>query len=146
MPNLGTVLKNEIIRLANKAARQNLSSIQSASSSQRRQLAALKKQVQSLEKELTRLHRLGKSNSAAPAADDSNKTRFVAKGLVSLRNRLGLGAKEFGLLLGVSAQTVYNWEARKTVPRPAQVTAIAALRSIGKREAQARLDALTADA
>ena len=46
------------------------------------------------------------------------------------------------MLLGVSAQTVYNWEAKKATPRAAQLEAIAALRGIGKREAQSRLAAL----
>lgn len=144
MPNIGTLLKNEITRLASKAVRQQTSALQTASSSQRRQLSALKKQVQALEKEVAKLRRGAASGAKAAAAAEGTPTRFVAKGLVSLRHRLGLGAKDFGLLLGVSMQTIYNWETKKTVPRPAQVAAIAALRGIGKKEARARLDALSA--
>jgi DNA-binding transcriptional regulator YiaG len=70
--------------------------------------------------------------------------RFVAKGLRSQRNRLGLSAAEFGKLVGVSAQSVYNWERKLATPRPGQLTSLAALRGIGKREAHARLEQLSA--
>jgi DNA-binding transcriptional regulator YiaG len=44
-----------------------------------------------------------------------------------------------GLLLGVSGQSIYHWEAEKSRPRQAQLLAIAALRNLGKREAKKRL-------
>ena len=44
-----------------------------------------------------------------------------------------------GLLLGVSGQSIYHWEAEKSRPRQAQLQAIAALRKIGKREAKRKL-------
>jgi DNA-binding transcriptional regulator YiaG len=71
---------------------------------------------------------------------DEKQTRFVAKGLVSLRKRLGLSASDLARLIGVSMQSVYNWERKKATPRREQVAAIAALRGIGKREALQRLD------
>ena len=55
------------------------------------------------------------------------------------RRRLGLSAEDYGKLVGVSGLTIYNWEHGKTRPRPAQFAAFAALRNIGKREAQKRL-------
>ena len=45
-------------------------------------------------------------------------------------------------LLGVSTQTVYNWEAEKSRPRQQQMAAIGAIRMMSKREAQAKLDGL----
>jgi DNA-binding transcriptional regulator YiaG len=68
--------------------------------------------------------------------------RFVAKGLRSLRARLGLSAPELARLIGVSDQTVYNWELKKTVPRKSQLATLANVRSLGKREARSRLDSL----
>lgn len=73
---------------------------------------------------------------------DGKPTRFVAKGLVSLRKRLALSAPQLARLLGVSTQSVYNWEHKKAVPRKEQVSAIVALRPVGKKEVQQRLDAL----
>jgi DNA-binding transcriptional regulator YiaG len=46
-------------------------------------------------------------------------------------------------LVGVSAQTIYNWEAEKSRPRASQLTAIVAVRGLGKRQAKARLQELT---
>jgi transcriptional regulator with XRE-family HTH domain len=57
----------------------------------------------------------------------------------SQRERLGLSQADFGNLLGVSAQSVYNWEHGETRPRDEQIAKIAALRAVGKREAGARL-------
>lgn len=93
-----------------------------------------------MERELARLRRA--PETAAPTENDDGgaQVRFSAKGLRSLRKRLGLSAEDFGRLLSVGAQTVYNWEQEKTSPRPAQIPVIASLRKIGKREALARLE------
>ncbi len=45
-----------------------------------------------------------------------------------------------GALVGVSAQTIYNWEAGTTRPRAEQLAIIAAVRKMGKREVKARLE------
>jgi transcriptional regulator with XRE-family HTH domain len=49
-----------------------------------------------------------------------------------------------GRLLGVSAQTIYNWEHEVARPRTEQLGKLAALRGIGKREAGERLKQLVA--
>ena len=79
------------------------------------------------------------ASPAAQAAAPKQKVRFVAKGLKSQRNRLGLSAADYGRLVGVSAQSVYNWELGQASPRADQVKAIPALRGIGKQESKARL-------
>ena len=61
------------------------------------------------------------SRTAASDATPVTKVRFVAKGLKSQRDRLGLSAAEFGKLIGVSAQSVYNWEGGQTRPRDEQM-------------------------
>ncbi len=141
MSDIAGLLKSEIVRLSKKVIREHLGPIQSATTSHRRQLAAVKKQLITLEREIAQLRRAAKNNAAAPAAKETSNIRFVAKGFRTLRARLGLSAEELGQLLGVSAQSVYNWENKKTVPRREQVAAIAALRGVGKREIRARLEA-----
>lgn len=143
MSDLSTVLKGEITRLAKKVVKQHLTSLQGASASHRQQLIALKRRLDEAEKELTKLRRLMvKPGPAEAPADAGKKIRFVAKGLKPLRTRLGLSARDFGLLVGVSEQSVYNWEGRKAVPQAAQIAKIAGLRQIGKREARTRLESL----
>lgn len=142
MPNIASLLKAEISRLSNKAARQHTAKAHATATSLRKQVSGLRKQLQALEREVAALRRqAGRARpQAAEEGEDGPRARFSAKGLRSLRNRLGLSAEEFGRLLDVGAQTVYNWESEKTRPRAAQVPALAALRKIGKREARARLE------
>ena len=82
--------------------------------------------------------------SAGSTSEGAPKLRFVAKGLKAQRARLGLSAVDYARLVGVSPQSIYNWEQGHTSPRPAQVAIIAQLRSLGKREAQARLEQMDA--
>ncbi len=145
MPNIGVVLKDEITRLSKKVVKAYVGPLQTNSATHRRHIAALKRQVSALEKEITRLRRgeRGRAASAAAAPRDGSDSslRFQAKGLRSLRARLGLSAEEFGKLVGVSGQSVYNWEAEKTVPRRAQLASLSKLRGVGKREVGKMLEA-----
>ena len=86
-----------------------------------------------------------KRASEASTATDAAQARFVPKGLRSHRARLGLSADEYGRLVGVSAQTIYSWEGETSTPRAALRASLAAVRGLGKREAHARLEAVTAE-
>ena len=63
-----------------------------------------------------------------------------------LQNRLGLTAEEFGKLLGVTSQAVYNWKKGTKALKLRMPTrhALMSLRGIGRREAQRRLAELAA--
>jgi DNA-binding transcriptional regulator YiaG len=143
MSNIGAALKQEIVRLARRELRIHAQPLQKASAQYRRDIAALKRQVATLERQATLLQRrvLDKP-STAPPGESATKVRFVAKGLKSHRERLGLSAADYGTLVGVSAQSVYNWEQGNATPRSGQLQTIAALRGVGKREAQRRLEQL----
>lgn len=141
MPNLSTVIKSEITRLARKEIKAAVDPLRKAGAGYRREIAELKRQVAALQRDLESASRAPRAQPQE--ASDGKKTRFVAKGLKSLRARLGLSAADFGLLVGASGQSVYNWEAGKTVPRQGQVTAIASVRGLGKREAMKRLASLS---
>ncbi len=72
-------------------------------------------------------------------------SRFKPQGVRAQRTRLGLSAPEMGALVGVSAQTIYNWETGTSRPRAEQLAVIAVVRKMGKREVKARLDQLRAE-
>lgn len=145
MPNIGTFLKAEITRLCRREIRKEVAGIKKASGSYRRDIAALKRQVVALERKVAVLAKqtTAASNSTPPTLPD-RPVRFVAKGLRALRTRLGLSAAQLALLLGVSEQSVYNWETKKAKPRKELLAAIIGMRAIGKREAHQRLDAAMA--
>jgi DNA-binding transcriptional regulator YiaG len=144
MPNIGTVLREEITRLSRKESRNQVEAARKATTQHRKDIAALKRQVAQLERVVRTLARRAASSSKGEANDAApgTKTRFVAKGLKSQRERLGLSAAEFGKLIGVTAQSVYNWEGGQTRPRDEQIAKLAQLRSLGKREAARRLEQL----
>jgi len=140
MPNFATVLKEEILRLARKEVRSELEGLKKASAQYRSDIAALKRRVATLEKQASRLVKKVASKGAPEASGEATtRIRFSAKGLATQRQRLGLSAADMGALLGVSAQTVYNWEAGKSKPRRQQLAAIAATRGMGKRQVKAQL-------
>ena len=139
MSSLGSVLKNEITRLARKEIRVHVDPLRKTNTALRRDVAELKRQIAQLSRQNKSLQKNRDVAPAEPQTEGANH-RFVAKGLKSLRARLGLSAAQFGKLAGVSGQSIYNWETGKAVPRKSQMAALAELRSIGKREAQARLD------
>ena len=60
--------------------------------------------------------------------------------MASQRKRLGLSAAECGLLIGASAQSIYNWEEGKARPRGQHLPAIYALRTLGRRQANEILE------
>lgn len=136
MPNIGSVLKVEITRLARKEIKSQVDPLKKAHVGYRRDIADLKRQVASLERVLKNV---GKDEPKASHASEVVVPRFSAKGLKSMRKRLGLSAADFGKLAGASAQSIYSWEAGKTVPRKSQQSALAGLRGIGKKESKARL-------
>ena len=138
MPNIAAVLKGEIARIARKEMRGETVTLKKAVAAYRSEIAALKRRAQALERQLRGLTRGTTTSSTRPLEIDdldSGKLRFSAKGLASQRRRLNLSARELGLLLGTSAQSVYNWEEGKARPRASHLKAIAALRNLGKKQA-----------
>ncbi len=144
MANIASLLKSEISRVARKEVRGETAGLKKAISGYRSEIAALKRRAQALETELRRLGKAASRSAPAAARDDgpARAQRFSAKGLASQRKRLGLSAQDCGLLVGASGQSIYNWEDGKARPRAKHLGAIAALRSMGKKDAAARLSEL----
>jgi len=144
MPNIASILKTEIARVARKEVRAGTEHLQKAASAYRSEIAALKRRCQALEQQLRSVSRRpAKAAVDTEGSDESGqKLRFSAKGLASQRRRLGLSAHDCGLLVGASGQSIYKWEDGSARPRAKNVEAIAQLRTMGKREAAARLTEL----
>ena len=143
MPNIASVLKEEILRLARKEVKSETEALKKASAHYRSEIASLKRRIASLESHTNKLSKKAlKHEGAETSPKEASRVRFSAKGFASRRQRLGLSAAEMGALLGISAQTVYNWESGKTRPRPQQLQALAAIRTMGKRHAKAQLELL----
>src|SRR5439155_23771388 len=143
MPNLASILKSEISRVARKEVRSETQTLKKATSAHRTEIAAFKRRIEALEQDVRRLSKASaKATRVVPTEVPSTRLRFTAKGIAAQRKRLNLSADDCGLLVGASRQSVYHWEAGKGQPRPKLLPAIAALRTMGKKEAAARLASL----
>ncbi len=144
MPNVATVLKQEITRLARKETRAESASSRKAIAQYRRDIAELKRQVRALATEVGDLRRQQKRVGRPATHNSDAPVRFSPSWVKSHRERLELSAVDYAQLIGVSALTIYNWEKGKTRPRQGQRAAWAEIRELGKREAWKRLELLEA--
>ena len=143
MPDVATVLKEEITRLARKEVKQQVGPLKKTIAEQRRTIAELNRQVVALARNQAFLQQQEKRRLAeAPKPGAAEGVRFSPKWVRAHRKRLGLSAKDYGLLVGVSAQTIYSWESGTSKPRATALAGWANVRWIGKREALRRLELL----
>lgn len=143
MANIGSVLKQEIARIARKEFRAEGESSKRAISTYRKQIAELRQRLTMVERELSTLRRRAGDLGKARSGGEPTSLRFRAAGFAQHRQRLGLSAREVGKLIGASQLSVYKWEQGKARPRAAHLQAIAALRKMGKREATRKLAELS---
>ena len=143
MPDVAAVLKEEITRLARREVKQQLGPLKKTITEQRRTIAELRRQVAALARNQAFLQQQEKRRLAeAPEASAAEGVRFSPRWVKADRKRLGLSAKDYGLLVGASAQTIYSWESGKSKPRATALAGWANVRGIGKREAVRRLELL----
>jgi DNA-binding transcriptional regulator YiaG len=139
MPNIASVLKEEIRRLAKKEIKAQVGTTKKATAQYRRDIAKLKRQLGQQEREINRL----KKQIPEAVQEVRDDIRFSARSVKAQRSRLGLSAADYGKLIGVSGLTVYNWEHGQSRPRKAQLASLVAVRGVGKREALSRLAEMT---
>lgn len=163
MANLASALKDEIGRLARKEIRQQTAGTAKTAARCERDIAALKRQIEDLQRKLSSLRtqdtprqttskkapskkgtatKKQAAQAASGSGQQSSRSRFSAKGLKANRERLGLSADNYGKLVGVSGLSIYNWEQGKARPRESSIAALMTIRGIGKREAAKRLEAV----
>lgn len=138
-------LKLEIRRLARKEAKTLIEGSSKSAKASRKQLADLRMEVATLKREVSALKRsvaaLEKTSASVPATTGA-RSRITAKGIVSLRTRLGLSQSELGTLCGVSDAAVSHWEAERSKPRGEGLAKLLELRGLGKKDVAKRLAAI----
>ena len=136
MPNIAQALKQEISRVARKELRVEQHSLKKGHAQSRGDIAGLKKRVAELERMVARLASGKRTQGAAqPDAQSGRTFRFSPTRLLAHRQRLALSAADMGMLLDVSALSVYKWESGTVRPRVKYLAAISALRTLNKAQA-----------
>lgn len=148
MPNIASVFRDEIQRLARKQVRAALAPVKRDQVRLRKAVAHLRRQVAALEganrELLKRVSPVVAVEETAKATAKAATLRPTSRSLERLRGRLGLTQVQFGRLLGVSGPAVTQWAGKdgRVRMRKATLAALASIQGIGKREARRRLDAL----
>lgn len=118
----------------------------------RSEIAALKRDLKSLQSEnkdlARRLKAVGtgagavmRSTNDEPRAKPGRKVVYNAEAFAAMRAKLGLTQAQMATLLGVSSLSVYKWESGQVEPREKQKAKVLALRGVGKREVVKMLEA-----
>lgn len=142
MPNIANILKAEISRIARKEVRGEIQSLKKAVTTYRTEIASLKRRAKDLEDQVRQLNKAGPKAKWVPEPETITQVaRFSAKALAAQRRRLKLSADRLGLLIGVSGQSVYNWEQGAAAPHVKYLPAIAALKTLSVRQAEELVEA-----
>ena len=144
MPNLATLLKEEISKIVRKEVQDQVRELQKTVREQRDALARLEKQSGPAKAKAAAKPTAAKPTAAEPAAkvrkapagtgDKRKQIRISPNTIKKHRRRLKLSQAELGELLNVSTNTVLRWEAGTSKPRGKHLPGLGQLRSMGLRE------------
>ncbi len=145
MPNVASVLKEEISRLARKEIRSATETTRKDVVRLKRTVTEHKRRIAALEKENRRLAGITnpmREEMVKPEEEEVKKARITGTMVENLRSKFSMTQAEFGLLVGVTPVTVLKWEHTdgRLSPRGGSKAALVELRKLSKREAQERLE------
>ncbi|MBI2433048.1 MAG: helix-turn-helix domain-containing protein [Candidatus Hydrogenedentes bacterium] len=149
MPNFVKLFQDEVRRLARKESKGELGRLRKENLELRKALSNLKRKTASVEKQLSALARSAGAAAGSLAESEEEpaageRARISANTIRTLRQKLGLTQAEFAKLLGVSGQSVYQWERQdgRLKLRRATRRAVVEAKGMGVRQARARLQEL----
>ena len=144
MPDVASVLREEIRRLARKEARAATSVHSKQIKDLRSAVKCLRGQVSGLQKRLAeaKAQAAGAQVSANDAGEEARAVRISPASIRNHRKRLKLSQAQLGRLLGVSTTTVVFWESGRSAPRGNNRLAVAEMRDLGRKDAEALLAAV----
>jgi len=149
MPDIAKVMKEEILRLARKEVRLATAGLRKDNVALKRAMRDHTRRIAKLESGNRRLlagaSKLRKE-SLATTDEEIQKARITAKMIRSIRTKLKLSQGELAKLVGVNSQTVYQWEHKegRLTFRGNAKAAIVAVRKLDRKQAQQKLQALSA--
>ena len=151
MPNVMSVLKAEIQRLARKEASGLVRRLRADTVWLKSRAAQQKRQIAAMQSELRRLSVVARplvAATAEPTPDEMNSARISSGMVKRVRAKLGVSQAQLATLVGVNPVSVYMWERKegRLALRSAARAAFLAVRKLGKREVKARLQKLAEEA
>ncbi|HNX25884.1 MAG TPA: helix-turn-helix domain-containing protein [Phycisphaerae bacterium] len=112
----------------------------------RKKMAGLQKANRYIEKETKYVARLREEKEAASENPQIDRMRIKGSAIRKLREKLGISQAELAALLGVTGQTIYQWERRQNESlrrlRNDSKIALLEIRKMGKKQVLAKLEAM----
>lgn len=145
MADIVSALKDVVRQMARREIRSQVTIARKVVVDQSREIARLQRMIELQQKRIASIEAGGRTVKVVEGmplgkGESLSNARFSVRSVKSQRRRLKLSAEEFGRLLGVTAQTVYNWEQGKVRPRRSQLGRLLSVRRMGRREALRRLE------
>ena len=145
MPDIAGVLKEEIRRLARSEIKKEVAPLKKRIQTLRKVVTEQKEQITGLEKKLAQASRQAGKTPGIPAPTSEEATssaRITTASARALRKRLKLTQRQMGLLVGVSTMTVLRWEQGRAKPRGENRDAFLVLRGMSRPQVLERLEVL----
>jgi DNA-binding transcriptional regulator YiaG len=147
MPDFTAVFKDEVRRLARKEIKDTSTKLRNDVVQLKKTIADQKRRIARLERDNKRFARVAnakREDEVTPEPTEIESARVSGKMIRNLRDRLGLTQAEMAALLGVSGQSVYQWERSDGRLNLRQTTkaAVVEARKLGAREARRRLETM----
>lgn len=146
MSTFAKQFQEEIKRLARKELKEEMIRLKAENTDLKKSISELRKRVDKMERSNRRVLRKVVAPEVLNEADeaprkDAGKARITSKTILTLRQRLGLTQAQLGKLLGVSGQSVYQWERKndRLTLRSRALQAVLDAKSMGVKEARAKL-------
>jgi hypothetical protein len=145
MPNVMSVLRAEIRRLARKESKEAVGDLKRQVMVLRRRVAGYKKRIADVERIARAAGKgggggaMGRGGAGAAGEGGGKQIRFSPAWVKSHRKKLALSRRLYAKLVGVSAQTIMLWETGKSRPRRGALATWRAIRGKGRRELKAAL-------
>lgn len=146
MSKLDVVLREEIRRVVRRELKASLTPLAASNKRLRQEVRLLRDELASRAMQDKREKRAERVQNAVAAGTGTARPRWNGPALRTWREKYGLSGVKIAALLGVSSQTLYNWEQGKSKPDDAAITAVAGLRALGKRDLRDAMAALRTEA
>ena len=147
MSTLAQTIKNEIHRISRREIGLSLSkfrrdhiALKKRFAEQRKRLAAIEKENKILSKKLATLSQYRRAEAGSTSED--GQVAVYARGIKSIRRRLGLAQISLATLVGVNRISVAHWEKKSgkiTIRKPEVIKTLTELKGMKKAEVAARL-------
>jgi DNA-binding transcriptional regulator YiaG len=147
MSTLAQTIKNEIRRISRQEISLALSNFRRDYIALKKRLAEQKSRITAIEKENKELSKklavFGQNQRGEAGSEpQAEQVAIYARGIKSLRRRLGLSQVKLGKLVGMNKVSIAHWEKKSgkiTIRKPEALKMLVELQGMKKREVAARL-------